>query len=650
VKQGYLSGLLLGLLIICLSGCFFSHHRDNENVANPASNNSFQRLAENIVESLMEFEPSRASLSGYPGLETKVEDYSNEAINEHLKQVMAYREKLAEWSREKLIRSDREDLEILKFWLNYQIWRFSEFRERERNILLYTHYPFLSLQMIAYNDTMDEATKRSQIVKKLDRLGPLMQQAVMNLKILDKHQLLFAIDTLTGAVSFMERKLPIMFTWSGFEKQSFIDSGKKAVAGARDFIDFLEKEFKYWEARDPRLEEGPYKNILQHSYLVDYSIDRLLEIGRDQAEQTNKEILELSLKIDSTKDPGTLLRDILLKRYDEFPTMNEIVKNYEQAIPEIRRFLSSKKVSIATIFKQDGDLAACNFKSDDTRELVQEAYKCLGEDSGSLTKLAILLRIPDQIPPNITAYQDFVERSQKDLLPSLDAFAPLQIKISSRISDGFQKLGGVMEYCVQQTADKSLLGYLLIYDIDLNMIGVEKEGLRKQFSRHGKERRLINLVNKGYPGEHFLQTYKIKYTSPVRRYLSSDIFSKGWAFYSEELMGEIGFFSDEIRLLSLFKRKALFDDMVNTIEYHAKRISQYEGERSASLDVSSLLPIQAVGQAIGYFEILQLRQAYEAAHGSNDKSIKAFHEQLLSYGATPFKLVKKFMFEDNEAE
>ena len=58
-------------------------------------------------------------------------------------------------------------------------------------------------------------------------------------------------------------------------------------------------------------------------------------------------------------------------------------------------------------------------------------------------------------------------------------------------------------------------------------------------------------VHEAYPGHHLQLSFARRNPSLVRKALDPAIFSEGWALYSEELMAELGYYTDEERLIQL---------------------------------------------------------------------------------------------------
>src|SRR4029077_1638489 len=59
------------------------------------------------------------------------------------------------------------------------------------------------------------------------------------------------------------------------------------------------------------------------------------------------------------------------------------------------------------------------------------------------------------------------------------------------------------------------------------------------------------VVHETYPGHHLQQSFARRHPSVMRKATDAAIFSEGWGLYAEELMAELGYYTDEERLLQL---------------------------------------------------------------------------------------------------
>jgi uncharacterized protein (DUF885 family) len=162
------------------------------------------------------------------------------------------------------------------------------------------------------------------------------------------------------------------------------------------------------------------------------------------------------------------------------------------------------------------------------------------------------------------------------------------------------------------------------------------------------------VVHETYPGHHLQLSLARRNPSVVRKLGESDLFAEGWALYSEELMFELGYYRDEERLVQLdwtlvraarilidvglHTQGMSFDEAVAilTDKVHLEReLALNEVRRYAST------PTQPLSYLVGREKIFELRGELEKR--DPHFSLKRFHDDLLSHGTIPLKLVAEEM-------
>ncbi|HSO36152.1 MAG TPA: DUF885 domain-containing protein, partial [Labilithrix sp.] len=91
-------------------------------------------------------------------------------------------------------------------------------------------------------------------------------------------------------------------------------------------------------------------------------------------------------------------------------------------------------------------------------------------------------------------------------------------------------------------------GFFFVTPVDKALPRAKQEEMLRE-NDHGD---LVDTaVHEAYPGHHLQLSFARRNPSLVRKALDYAIFSEGWALYSEELMAELGYYTDEERLLQL---------------------------------------------------------------------------------------------------
>ena len=160
-------------------------------------------------------------------------------------------------------------------------------------------------------------------------------------------------------------------------------------------------------------------------------------------------------------------------------------------------------------------------------------------------------------------------------------------------------------------------------------------------------------LHEGWPGHHLQFLAAQAQESPVRRVVSSPLTVEGWALYCEELMAELGFltrpeerFFQRLHLLWRAARIVL-DVRLHTAGMGVEEAVRFLtdtlgiGRASAEAEVRRYCgnPAYQLCYAVGRREFLRLRDAYRARAGAGF-SLRAFHDEALSYGGLPVSLIR----------
>ena len=157
-------------------------------------------------------------------------------------------------------------------------------------------------------------------------------------------------------------------------------------------------------------------------------------------------------------------------------------------------------------------------------------------------------------------------------------------------------------------------------------------------------------VHEAYPGHH-LQLVSANRAPTLARRIAGlpdggNLLVEGWAFYCEELMDAQGFLDDPVvRLTRLNDQVWRACRVVIDVELHLGRISLQEAvdflvreakmnRREAELECRRYAeePGQAMSYLLGKREVIRLANLWRASrHGS----LRAFHDELLSWGSVP---------------
>jgi uncharacterized protein (DUF885 family) len=204
--------------------------------------------------------------------------------------------------------------------------------------------------------------------------------------------------------------------------------------------------------------------------------------------------------------------------------------------------------------------------------------------------------------------------------------------------------------------DKGLDTYFAISPIPDDWTKEQTESFLREYNS-----RMIHLltIHEAMPGHYLEGAYSARYPSTLRGVLRSGLFAEGWAVYTENLMADAGYMDNDplFRLVQLkfYLRtisNAILDQGVHVDGWSREQAMalmthdafQQEREAAGKWVRTQLSSAQLPTYFVGVQEQYDTRKAVEAKQGAAF-NLRAYHDQVLSYGAPPVRFVRELMLE-----
>jgi uncharacterized protein (DUF885 family) len=186
--------------------------------------------------------------------------------------------------------------------------------------------------------------------------------------------------------------------------------------------------------------------------------------------------------------------------------------------------------------------------------------------------------------------------------------------------------------------------------------GASEDEIQKRLASNSYPGIPTTAVHEAYPGHHWHLVMSKANPSRLRQVFRTPYFSEGWALYAERMMRERGFFTDlrhemfqyeatifrAARIVvdtSLHMGEMSWDEAVRFMTEHT---ALTEPTAKAEVTRYCAWPTQASSYLTGCLEIVRIREAFFAAHGSSDTdALRAFHDGITSSGGLPIALAER---------
>jgi uncharacterized protein (DUF885 family) len=220
----------------------------------------------------------------------------------------------------------------------------------------------------------------------------------------------------------------------------------------------------------------------------------------------------------------------------------------------------------------------------------------------------------------------------------------------------FQR-GVAVAYCDSPgPLDKGLDTYFAISPIPDDWSAQQSDSFLREYNS-----RMIHLltIHEAMPGHYLEGAYSARYPSTLRGVLRSGLFAEGWAVYSENMMTHAGYMDGD-PLFHLVQLKFYLRTIANAILDQGVHVDgwsrdqamhlmthdtfQQEREAAGKWVRAQLTSAQLPTYFVGVQEQFDTRKAVEAQRGAAF-NLKAYHDQVLSYGAPPVRFVRELMLD-----
>lgn len=348
-----------------------------------------------------------------------------------------------------------------------------------------------------------------------------------------------------------------------------------------------------------------YSQVLKYWHFID-SPEGLLSLGERHFDQIKKELEALAKEIDPNKTWKDIIKDVMIANHPKSPGL---LNSYMLEIERARAHMISKEL----VFP------------------LPPGEKVIG------------LYTPKCLVP-FSPFGDFLNPPP---------FAGMGLDTSNSYKPSSHECGRV--------------GILMLHSVAAMGLSAEEED--RLLQSHDYTWISVIAPHETYPGHHVQALAAQAHPRILRRFYESPLFYEGWGLYTEELAYETGFFENQTevdrdctinssmyaklaRLTQLKLRLWRAARVILDVKLNTGRLSF---EQCQDFLHSELMfnPLSSAGEVLmyatrpgyapcyvaGFTSLMKLRAEFEHKEGTRF-SLKHFHDNLLSRGCVPFKLLE----------
>ncbi len=551
----------------------------------------YDAVAEEYVKTYLAAHPLQGTALGFHEYDGKISDYSRLALDAELSRLRRFEDRLAKFDPAKLSQRQSIDLRILQAAVKRELFEMQDMSVFERNPMVYTRAADVNVY-IKRNFAPLEDRIRSLVAIE-SQIPNILIAARTNLdEKLPKPFVELAIQIARGSADFLKKDL--VAAVSGLKDEqlgvAFQAANRKAANALNDYATWLEREKLPKATLDFALGEEKFARFLAQTELVNLAPQKVLEIGMAQLKAEQEAFAEAAKKIDPNKPAIEVFKQI----QSEHPASDKLIPDISKDLDKVRKYVVTRK----------------------------------------------LVGIPSEVRAKVKETPQYLRATS---FASMDTPGP------------FEKRATEAYYYVTPTEE--------------DWPEKEKEEWLTAFNYYTSD---ITSIHEVYPG-HYVQFLHLNASpaSKVEKMFGSYAFIEGWAHYCEKMMIDEGFggasnsspSEEDIKRAAKYRMAQADEALLRlcrlcvSIKVHTQNMSideatkffqdncYYEQKPARQEAMRATFDPGYLNYTLGKLQILKLRDDYKAQQG-DDFSLQKFHNELLSHGMPPIRLLREIMLKD----
>jgi uncharacterized protein (DUF885 family) len=573
---------LIALVGLLLAGATF---------AAQTQDSEYEAVAEEYVKTYLAAHPLQGTALGLHEYDGKISDYTRLALDAELSRLRRFDDRLAKFDPNKLNQRQSIDLRILQAAVKRELFEMQDMSVFERNPMVYAGAGDVNVY-IKRNFAPLEDRVRSLVAIE-SQIPNILIAARTNLdEKLPKPFVELAIQIARGSADFLKKDL--VAAVSGLKDEqlrvAFQAANRRAGTALSDYATWLERDKLPKATLNFALGEEKFRRFLAQTELVDLPPQKILEIGMTQLKAEQEAFAEAAKKI----DPNKPAIDIFKQIQGEHPASDKLIPDIAKELDKLRKYVVSHR----------------------------------------------LVGVPSEVRAKVKETPQYLRATS---FASMDTPGP------------FEKRATEAYYYVTPTEE--------------DWQEKEKQEWLTAFNYYTSD---VTSIHEVYPG-HYVQFLHLNASSAskVEKIFGSYAFIEGWAHYCEKMMIEEGFGSptsstptgDDVKRAAKYRMAQADEALLRlcrlcvSIKVHTQNMSideatkffqdncYYEQKPARQEAMRATFDPGYLNYALGKLQILKLRDDCKSQQG-DDFSLQKFHNELLSHGMPPIRLLREIMLKD----
>lgn len=562
--------------------------------ANSQSNNSareqFQRASDEYFDQVyFPSQPTGGTVAGYHQYDTKLEDLAASSIDAEVAALDSFERRVEAIPAASLDQTTRADREMVLNQIRSRRLTLHTIRPWAKNADLYSSLCANAAFTLMERKFAPADERLRSLVAREKKMPALLAAARTNLQNPPRIFTEIAIEQLPGIITFFQHDVPLAFADAHDEalKAEFAKSNGAVVGELTNYLAWLKADLLGRSNGDFRIGADTFAKKLKYDEMVDIPLPRLLEIGYADLHRNQQHFAEVAKELEPNKTP----REVLEELGHQHPAPDQLLNAFRATFTSLLDFIRSHHI----------------------------------------------VTIPSDVRPVLEETPPFMRATTQ---ASMDSPGPFETKATT--------------------------SYFNVTLPDPSMTPAQVEGYMHSYNIGTV---ISTSVHEAYPGHYVQYLYSLKAPSRVRKILMANTNIEGWAHYTEQMMldngyGQPGTGANDAREAKFLRLGQLQDALLRNarfivgIQMHTgnmtydQAVEFFQKEGYQPRETSVVEAKRGAGDptylyyTLGKLEILKLREDLMKKQGSAF-SLQKFHDEFLSQGFPPIKVIREAMLGDD---
>jgi uncharacterized protein (DUF885 family) len=555
------------------------------------ADSEYEAVAEEYIKGYLAAHPLEGTGLGLHEYDGKITDYSRLALDAELSRLRRFDDRLAKFDPSKLSPRQSIDLRILQAAVKKDLFEMQDMSVFERNPMVYARAADVNVYVKRSFAPLEDRVRSLVAIE--SQIPNILTAARTNLNdVLARPYVELAIQIARASSDFLKKDLVAAVASLKDEqvRVAFQESNRKAATALTDYAAWLEREKLPKASANFALGEEKFRRFLAQTELVDLPPEKILEIGMEQLKAEQEAFAEAAKKIDPNKSAVEVFRQI----QSEHPTSENLIPEVAKGLDRIRKYVTSHH----------------------------------------------LVSIPSDVRAKVKETPQYLRATS---FASMDTPGPFEKRATE--------------------------AYYYVTPAENDWPQKQKEEWLTAFNYYTSD---IVSIHEAYPG-HYVQFLRLNASpaSKVEKIFGSYAFIEGWAHYCEKMMIDEGYGSptsstpseDDVKQAAKYWMAQADEALLRlcrlcvSIKMHTQNMSiedatkffqqncYYEEKPARQEAMRGTFDPGYLNYTLGKLEILKLRDDYKAQQG-DEFSLQKFHNELLSHGMPPIRLLREIMLKD----